>query len=54
MSLARETTVSQRGGTNATFLNNPSDDTPSGLFLDFDLMRRAFSFFRQRSAGASL
>jgi hypothetical protein len=34
------TTISQRGGTNATFLNNPSADTPSGLFLDFDLTRQ--------------
>ena len=38
MSLARGTTVLQRGGTNATFLNNPSADTPSGLFLGFDLL----------------
>ena len=36
------TTVSQRGGTNATFLDNPSADTPSGLFLGFDLTRRVY------------
>ncbi len=36
------TTVSQRAGTNATFLNNPSADTPSGLFLGFDLTRRIY------------
>jgi hypothetical protein len=35
-------TVSQRGGTNATFLNNPSADTPFGLFLGFDLTRRVY------------
>jgi mono/diheme cytochrome c family protein len=34
------TTVSQRAGTNATFLNSPSSDTPSGLFLGFDLTRQ--------------
>ncbi len=36
------TTVSQRAGTNATFLNSPSADTPGGLFLGFDLTRRIF------------
>jgi len=36
------TTVSQRAGTNATFLNNPSADTPSGLFLGFDLTRQIY------------
>jgi len=36
------TTVSQRAGTNATFLNNPSADTPAGLFLGFDLTRRIY------------
>ncbi len=36
------TTVSQRAGTNATFLNDPSADTPSGLFLGFDLTRRIY------------
>jgi mono/diheme cytochrome c family protein len=34
------TTVSQRAGTNATFLNSPGADTPSGLFLGFDLTRQ--------------
>jgi len=36
------TTVSQRAGTAATFLNSPSADTPAGLFLGFDLTRRIF------------
>jgi hypothetical protein len=36
------TTVSQRAGTNATFLNSPSADTPDGLFLGFDLTRRIY------------
>jgi cytochrome c553 len=36
------TTVSQRAGTNATFLNSPSADTPSGLFLGFDLTRQIY------------
>ena len=36
------TTVSQRAGTNATFLNSPSADTPAGLFLGFDLTRRIY------------
>lgn len=36
------TTVSQRAGTNASFLGDPSADTPSGLFIGFDLTRQAF------------
>jgi mono/diheme cytochrome c family protein len=36
------TTVSQRAGTNATFLGDPSADTPAGLFLGFDLTRRIY------------
>ncbi len=36
------TTVSQRAGTDATFLNSPSADTPAGLFLGFDLTRRIY------------
>lgn len=34
------TTVSQRAGTNATFLDNPSADTPSGMFIGFDITRQ--------------
>jgi len=34
------TTVAQRGGTRATFVNDPSADKPSGLFFGFNLMRR--------------
>ena len=34
------TTVSQRAGTRATFLEMPSADTPAGLFIGFDLMRQ--------------
>jgi mono/diheme cytochrome c family protein len=34
------TVVSQRAGTRATFLGDPSADTPSGLFIGFDLMRQ--------------
>jgi hypothetical protein len=34
------TTVAQRAGTRATFVNDPSADTPSGLFFGFNLMRR--------------
>jgi len=34
------TTIWQRAGTNATFLNNPSADTPFDLFPGFDLTRR--------------
>ncbi len=36
------TTVSQRAGTNATFLNQPGADTPGGLFLGFDLTRQIY------------
>lgn len=36
------TTVSQRAGTNATFLNEPGADTPGGLFLGFDITRRIY------------
>jgi len=34
------TTVAQRAGTRATLVNDPSADTPSGLFFGFNLMRR--------------
>jgi len=34
------TTTSQRAGTRATFLGDPSADTPSGLFIGFDLSRQ--------------
>jgi mono/diheme cytochrome c family protein len=34
------TTVSQRAGTEATFLRNQSADTPRGLFFGFDLTRQ--------------
>jgi mono/diheme cytochrome c family protein len=34
------TTVSQRAGTRAEFLGEPSADTPGGLFFGFDLMRQ--------------
>jgi len=34
------TTVSQRAGTNATFLGEPSADTFSGLFIAFNIMRQ--------------
>jgi hypothetical protein len=34
------TTVSQRAGTNATFLGEPSADTFSGLFIGFNIMRQ--------------
>jgi hypothetical protein len=45
-------TVSQRAGTNATFLNNLSADTPSGLFLGFDFEASALlvSFANGRRA----
>lgn len=33
-------TVSERAGTRAEFLGNPSADTPGGLFFGFDLMRQ--------------
>ena len=36
------TTVSQRAGTNATFLDQPGADTPGGLFLGFDLTRQIY------------
>jgi mono/diheme cytochrome c family protein len=36
------TIVSQRAGTRATLLGNPSADTPSGLFIGFDLMRQIY------------
>ena len=36
------TTVSQRAGTNATFLGNPRADEFSGLFLGFDITRRIY------------
>ncbi|HEY6903963.1 MAG TPA: hypothetical protein VI216_06620, partial [Candidatus Acidoferrales bacterium] len=36
------TTVSQRAGTRATMLGDPSADTPSGLFIGFDLTRQIF------------
>ncbi len=36
------TTVSQRAGTRATYLGNPSGDTPGGLFIGFDLTRQIF------------
>lgn len=34
------TTVSQRAGTRATFIGNPSGDTPANLFIGFDLTRQ--------------
>jgi hypothetical protein len=34
------TTVSQRGDTRASFLNEPGADTPSGLVIGFDLTRQ--------------
>ncbi|MFL6415880.1 MAG: DUF5777 family beta-barrel protein [Bryobacteraceae bacterium] len=34
------TTVSQRAGTRATFLGDPSADKPGGLFIGFDLTRQ--------------
>lgn len=36
------TVVSQRAGTRATFLGDPSADKPSGLFIGFDLMRQMY------------
>ncbi|HMD50090.1 MAG TPA: DUF5777 family beta-barrel protein, partial [Bryobacteraceae bacterium] len=36
------TTVSQRAGTEATFLGNPSADTPAHLYLGFDITRRIY------------
>ena len=34
--------VSQRGGTRATFLQDPTSDKPGGLFVGFDLTRQLF------------
>ena len=34
------TVVSQRAGTRATFVGDPSADKPAGLFIGFDLMRQ--------------
>ncbi len=36
------TTVAQRSGTRAAYLNSPSADTPSGLFIGFDLTRQIY------------
>lgn len=36
------TTVAERAGTRASFLGQPNADTPSGLFIGFDLTRRLF------------
>ena len=36
------TIVAQRAGTRAAFLGQPSADTPSGLFIGFDLMRQIY------------
>lgn len=36
------TVVSQRAGTRATFVGQPSADTPGGLFIGFDLMRQIY------------
>jgi len=36
------TTVSQRAGTRATFIGNPSGDTPANLFVGFDLTRQIY------------
>jgi hypothetical protein len=36
------TTVSQRAGTRATFLGDPTADKPSGLFVGFDLSRQIY------------
>jgi hypothetical protein len=36
------TTVAQRSGTRAAYLNNPSADTPGGLFIGFDLTRQIY------------
>jgi hypothetical protein len=36
------TVVSQRAGTNATFLSDPSADEPKGLFIGFELMRQLY------------
>jgi hypothetical protein len=34
--------VSERSGTNATFTGNPSADTPSKVFIGFDLTRQIY------------
>jgi hypothetical protein len=36
------TTVSQRAGSNATFVGNPSANTPKNMFIGFDLSRQIF------------
>ena len=36
------TIVSQRAGSNATFLGNPSANTPKNMFIGFDLTRQVF------------
>ena len=36
------TTVSQRAATRAAFLNDPTADTPNGLFIGFDLTRQVY------------
>jgi Membrane bound beta barrel domain (DUF5777) len=36
------TTVSQRAGTNATFMGDPTADKPSKIFVGFDLTRQVF------------
>ena len=36
------TMVSQRGGTRATFLGDPTADKPGGLFVGFDITRQIF------------
>jgi Membrane bound beta barrel domain (DUF5777) len=36
------TTVSQRAGTRATFLGDPTADKPSGMFVGFDLTRQVY------------
>jgi hypothetical protein len=36
------TVVSERGGTRATFVGDPTADKPGGLFVGFDLMRQLF------------
>jgi len=36
------TVVSQRAGTNATFLSDPTADKPKGFFIGFDLMRQLY------------
>jgi hypothetical protein len=36
------TNVSQRAGTRATYLNDPTADKPSGMFMGFDLSRQTY------------